>query len=160
MSDDAKNTLLYSIIALIIFIIGVLIGREIPSAIHIMSTPQTPPIPVLKLISRDGSVIKGHINGSLRVVMNGTDSIENSHLYSSEGLKIDIPWMQIPSDFDTFGALYPYVANTRTMRFYTINSATGRKIKPYERVYFMSKEDAISAGYSDKKPITTSSETD
>lgn len=105
--------------------------------------PDTRPhVPVVQVERREKGVIVGHINGDVRVFWGDTMVIPDGSgaFRIAEGPLVEEVTVEVPDGMQ-------FVASHKGKKYYSVTSPMGERIKPENRVYFPTADDAEASGF-------------
>lgn len=99
--------------------------------------PETSIVEVQKI---EGDELHFEIFGKTRVLWTKDNMVENDGVFS-------LPIGQIRNENDLKLESFPYIGNSKTMKFYPSNSYPARGTAPEYRRYFLNKKSAVEEGF-------------
>lgn len=124
---------------------GFAYGSQQPPEIQIQEKIITAPA-VMTIESRVDDQLQVSILDQGRIVWGQDSFIEGPGEFT-------IPWGQIATEHDLKLMDFNYVANTKTLKFYPSNSYPARGTAYWQRRYFMTQNEAESAGFVASKLV-------
>lgn len=107
-----------------------------------LETDTRPRVPVVQVEGREGEMIIGHIRGNVRVFW-GDDMIlpdgSGAFRIADDALREEVTVL-IPDGMK-------FVASRKGKKYYTVASPMGERIKPENRIYFPTADDAEASGF-------------
>ncbi len=138
-----KFTLLLTVTAFVSFVIARI---QLQPEIKIVEKHIGPETSLIMLKSIVADELEVKISGPARILWAGENQIANDGVYR-------IPLSQIPNENDLRLKNFPFTGNTNTQKFYPSNSHFARCVKPTNRRYFQTKEEALAQGFIPSKSI-------
>ena len=123
---------------------GVLLGRVVwRDPPPIVQRPDVRPfLPAVVLEEIEGGLLKGRVNGSVRL-----SAGDSAVLLGSGAFAVTLPYRYVPEAPPVIPEGAAFVASVRGTRYYPVSSPQGRELSPANRVYFASRAEAEAAGY-------------
>ena len=146
--SPTKQKIFFSVLIIIALFVGFGMGNIQPSKLDTTIVPREikPEISIIKLNAIKGDELEAEVSGPVRIVWGEKNFAENDGIHQ-------IPLSQIPNENDLKFFQFSYVGNVKSKKFYPADSYFARGTEVQYRRFFLTKEEAIGAGFEASKSV-------